>query len=83
MDQISKDRDYVVIRRTPNGRFLANGSAVESTGALYYQTAVFQTLEKAIAEASEWAKRKQVGVVHVLNCGETTEPDLPQTAIAS
>ncbi len=69
-EEISNGGGYVVIRPTPNGRFLASGSVPEKRGGTFYQTAAYNTLKEAIAEATEWASRKGIAVVNVVDCVE-------------
>ncbi|MGZ8996021.1 MAG: hypothetical protein ACXW3P_05940, partial [Rhodospirillales bacterium] len=64
-EQPPNDIDHVVIRRTPSGKFRADGSVRGKEGATYYVPPPFDSLERAIAEACDWASQNDVPVVYV------------------
>jgi hypothetical protein len=65
-DKPPRDTNHVVIRRTPSGKFRADGSVAGEMSATFYAPPPFDTLESAIAHARHWADENGVPVVHVM-----------------
>ena|SRR5690348_13439189 len=62
-EQPPKDTDYVLIEKTPSGRFMANGSA--AANGLFFKPPPFDTVEAAIAASRSWADANDVPVVYM------------------
>jgi hypothetical protein len=59
-----EDQDWVLLERTPSGRFVGNGSAAHAPNVTFR---IFppEDWDDAIAEAVAWADRHGIPAVHV------------------
>lgn len=60
-----QDADWVLVERTPSGKFTANGSTGWAKGAAFFRPPNFETQVAAISAALAWADENGVPVVYV------------------